>query len=432
MNENKIKTYCFGSLFAFVLAFVILYCLPLSAKASSVSSLPMPYGFGSDYGYREWEGSNPIPYLLEYCEDNNITCYGMLMYEQASDNSYVIVTVLKEDFYFIVRNNNGAIPTYPPIYINDINGSDQIDAIRLKITQDGIITVANSNFVFRSGTLYLNGVNYVSSGVAYLNYPLYYLNYSDISCFSDNGLGWFTGFEFLGEIPPAEDFDGFGFGEMTGTITPASGVDSPGFDIDFDFFIDMNPLKILGEEIRDGIGSLLDKVEDGFSTVIGSIGDTFTMLQNNTQTLISKVGEIVDDLKKPTSQQLQDTLDNSTVVGGVVDIAQEGKTFLDSLTASGIQVPTSQDMDFDYPFTWKEYVPALHAFHTHTTNVHITFSWYESIRDKVLLVLGVFMTIGFTVYLIKQIPNLIAGVSGGASAGQSIADHVTNNKGGKK
>lgn len=431
MNENKIKTYCFGSLFTFVLAFVVLYCLPLVSHAST-NQIPAPYGFGSGYGYREWTGSNPIPTILDYFEENNIDVYGILMYEQASDNSYLDFYICKEDFIYVGSGENGTSwNLYYGLDLRDTSLSG-VSADLYRIDSNGNITLRNTNYDLSPTCSFPDG-GVISSGVAYVYYPLWYPDNGAIKLRrSFNDATYYDGFVFEGEIPPVVDYDGLGFGDLSGTITPSSGVDSPGFDIDFDVFIDMNPLKILGEEIRDGIGSLVEKVEDGFTTVIGAIGDTFTMLQNNTQTLVSKVGEIVDDLKKPSSQQLQDTLDNSTVVGGVVDIAQEGKTFLDSLTASGIQVPTAQDMDFDYPFTWKEYVPALHAFHTHTTTVHISFSWYESIRDKVLLVIGVFMTIGFTVYLIKQIPNLIAGVSGGASAGQSIADHVTNNKGGKK
>ena len=41
------------------------------AEGSSTSSLPLLYGFGSGYGYREWTGQNPIPYLVQYCVDKN-------------------------------------------------------------------------------------------------------------------------------------------------------------------------------------------------------------------------------------------------------------------------------------------------------------------------------------------------------------------------
>ena len=271
------------------------------AEGSSTSSLPLPFGFGSGYGYREWTGQNPIPYLVQYCESNNIPCYGLLMYEQASDNSYLTVTVMKEDFYYQMFNNNGFITSYPPIYLFDISGSPYIDAIRLKITLDGSITVYQGDFQYREPVLDFNGVSVVYSGTAYLNYPLYYQDYGDISCFSQNGLGWYTGFAFSGLTPAPEP--ALGQGSIIGEVTD---YDGRGFDYDLNISIDLNPLQVLGEEIRDGIGTLKDRVVEGFQVIGGKIDSFKDRVVEGFQTLTSipsKVSDIYDYITDPFDEE---------------------------------------------------------------------------------------------------------------------------------
>lgn len=436
-NDDKIKIRLFGSLFVFLCSFVFLYCLPLTVHAETKNAFPLPYGPGSNWGF-----SNPNEVRLP--NDDEIldlvsqvetstgnTVYGFFIYEIANDFSYVRFAVAFNDFWYLMPNDTyPSMPYNDYMYLRTLNTGNPFSTQIWKLDNNGAFYYDNGNINSGTGTFFSGGVS--SSDTFYTWYPFWHKDFEPIQVSSNWSTGR-EGFVYQG-VSGGGGFDGPGFqGSASGQLTPKSSVDGQGFDIDFDFFVDMNPLQILGEEIRDGIGTLIEKVKDGFSIVIGSIGDTFQMLKDNTDTIVSKIQELAEDAKKPSSQQLEEALYDSTVVGGIVDVAQSGKNFLDSLTASGIQVPSSEDMDFDYSFTWKEYKPKLHAFRTHSSTVHISFSWYESIRSKVLLVLGVFMTIGFTVYLIKQMPNLIAGVSGGGSAGVSISDFNRNNsKGAKK
>lgn len=372
------------------------------AEGSSVSTLPLPYGFGSGYGYREWTGQNPIPYLVDYCEDNNISCYGLLMYEQASDNSYVIVTVMKEDFYYSMRNNSGAIPTYPPIYLLDIDGSSVIDAIRLKIELDGTISVYQSDFQLSGATLYLNGLNVVSSGVAFLNYPLYYQDFGDISCFSDNGVGWYTGFEFLGDIPSGGgDYPGFGTGSIIGTVTD---YDGNGFDYDLDISIDLNPLVVLGEEISGKLDVFKDRVVEGFQVIgdkIDSFKDRVVQGFQTLSTIPSKVSDIYDYITEPFDEQKFNTKFQQMGIG------QEITTFrtdIESFTGVFDVAPaTSEEVRFTIPFT----LPYINQSY----NAVIDFSFYDRIRTVIIPFITVFLVFGMLWSLIRSIPGILHGTS---------------------
>ena len=369
------------------------------AEGSSTSSLPLPFGFGSGYGYREWTGQNPIPYLVQYCVDNNIPCYGMLMYEQANDNSYVVVTVCKEDFYYSMRNNSGTIPTYPPIYLLDISGSSVIDAIRLKIELDGSISVYQSDFQLSGATLYLNGSNVVSSGVAFLNYPLYYQDYGDISCFSDNGVGWYTGFAFSGLTPAPEP--ALGQGSIIGEVTD---YDGRGFDYDLNISIDLNPLQVLGEEIRDGIGTLKDRVVEGFQVIGGKIDSFKDRVVEGFQTLTSipsKVSDIYDYITDPFDEEkFSEKFEE-------MELGQELTTFrtdIESFTGTFNVAPAAaEDVRFSIPFTLPYVNQNLQAV--------IDFSFYDRIRSIVVPFFTVFLIFGMVWSLIRSIPGILHGTS---------------------
>ena len=107
LNEYKNKIRIIGITFTFFIATFVLCGLSLTVKASSTTQIPAVYGFGSGYGYRTYDGSNPIPFLLDYFEEHNISCYGLLMYEQASDNSYFDFYVCREDFIYVGSGENG-------------------------------------------------------------------------------------------------------------------------------------------------------------------------------------------------------------------------------------------------------------------------------------------------------------------------------------
>lgn len=451
MNENKIKTYCFGSCFAFVLAFVVLFGLRLTVHAETTSQYPVPFGFGSGYGYDLDQSSSggdsspayiptdaDIANIVSVIETNrNATCYGLFVREFNEDNYSFYFTLT--DFAYGMPND-----TYPSLgywgYLNcwcyGTRDSLPVGVVSYIPSTGNVIVEQYSNSINRCDLFSGDGsACFAYSGVDIPLYPVWHINNSPIqvsSAWSSDPSTYRDGFVYFGNSGGGGGFDGPGFeGSASGELTPKSSVDGPGFDIDFDFFIDMNPLQILGEEIRDGIGSLIDKVEDGFSTVIGAIGDTFTMLQNNTQTLISKVQELASDFSRPTAEQIEDALDDSEAIGGLVSVHNKIKGIIDTLTTAGIEVPDAEDMEFDLPFHWKNYFyqPGVSdGWVDHTTTVHISFAWYESIRSKVLIVIYTFMAIGFAIYLFKQIPAILQGMAGSYSAGKSVSD-VTANSG---
>lgn len=436
LNYEKVKTYILMFVITFFVSAFSLCLLRLDVLAadsvSGRSTLPLPFGYGSHFGFSsnqlslmpdDDEISDIVDYVYNY---NGSTVYGLFIYEIGSD--YVLFDCFTSDFWFQGNDYPNISSTFSTFNLRAFGSAQTVNYIRVKF-QNGSVSFVSSGRNSGSVNYFSNGVVPADTYIFY--YPFWYVNgdivYSQNFVANDNND--FIGFEYYG-----------GGGSSGGASSLGSGIgtikdfDGQGFDIDFDFFLDLNPLKILGEEIRDGVFQLGEYISDGFDIVVGKIGELIGYIRDGFNIVSGYVEEIVDDLEKPSQQQLQEALQNSTVVGGVVGVVSNAKGVIDTLFSDFVEVPSAEDMEFDIDFVWRTYFfnGGSDGWVLHHTPIHISFAWYESIRSSVTLVITVFMSIGFLMYFIKQIPNLIAGVSGGASAGQSIADFNSNRGGDKK
>lgn len=414
MNENKIKTYCFSSCIAFMLAFVVLFGLRLDVRAETKNAFPLPYGPGSNWGF-----SNPNEVRLPNDEDilglvsqvetsTGNTVYGFFIYEIASDYSYVKFAVAFNDFWFLMPNDTyPSMPYNDYMYLRTINTANTFNTQIWRLDNNGAFYYDNFNLDSGTGTFFSGGVS--SSDTFYIWYPFYHKDFAPVQVSSNWSTGR-EGFTYVG-ISGGGGFDAPGFitGEGTGTLDSDTG------DLNIDFNLQYDDSAIQGK-----LDTIIDNQE-------GSLEK-----QDTANNLLGRIWQAITDyFTPPTQQEVQTALNGFPVFGDLTNTIGQTKTTVNSIfDFSQIQPKTADNVDFDYDFTFVYYDPQFHRLRDKVVTVHIVFSWFESIRTPVTLVLSVFLALGFLVYIFRQIPNLINGVGAGASAGQSIADSVTNQKGG--
>lgn len=377
--------------------------------ATTSTSFPLPYGPGSNWGF-----SNPNEVRLPTNDElldmvsqietsTGNTVYGLFIYEIASDYSYVTFAVAFNDFWYLMPNN-----TYPSMPYNDflnlrtLNTADVFNCQIWKLENNGSFYFTNSNINSPSQSYFFSsGVSY--SDTYYGWYPFWHKDFSDILVSPD----WSSsqvGFVYQG-ISGGGGFDGPGFtGEATGTLSPSEDFDGQGFNLDFDFSIDLNPLQVLGEEIKDGISDFKDRVVEGFQVIGGKI-DTFKdRVVEGFQTLTSipsKVSDIYDYITEPFDEEkFSEKFEE-------MELGQELTTFrtdIESFTGTFNVAPAAaEDVRFSIPFT-------LPYVNQNLTAV-IDFSFYDRIRSIVVPFFTVFLIFGMVWSLIRSIPGILHGTS---------------------
>ena len=419
-HENKIKTYFSLFAFAFVVSFIVLFGLRLDVHAESLSSFPLPFGPCSNWGF-----SNPNDVHIPNDSDLSAfvsgietstgnTVYGLFIYEIASDYSYVDFAVAFNDFWYLMPNN-----TYPSMPYNDSLNLCSLGTVNIFSTQiwrfdsSGSFSYTNRNLNVPSQVYYFSG-GVSSSDTFYSWYPYWHIDNEPILV-SPDWSGSNVGFVYSGS-GGSPDFSGHSIGGSgSGSFIPSP--DNPSTVTGFDFDINLN-------YDDSGITSRLDTLNDNVS----GLGDKIDVSNN----WLGRIWSAISDyFSAPDPNEITDTLDDYPLIIDLTSTVNDTKSTVNNIfDFQSIQPKTADNVDFDYDFQWKVYVPQLHAFQTRTTRIHIVFSWFESIRTPVTLVLTVFLVLGFLVYVFRQIPNLINGVGAGASAGQSIAD-MNNNSSGK-
>lgn len=439
LNYEKIKTCIIMLVITFFVPFISLCGLFINVSAadsiSGYSQFPLPIVNTFDFSNEQIDLFNSTisskVNSLSSTYKGNWTNYVLFVRDYYQSGNFVICALCQPVVSFSNNNDlsgwwNGNSYFYFSSSASRWGGIIYFDYNPTTNTVSNVQNSFSSNSSDTYGSKYFNSTLSVNGNVLsnQTYYPFYLSNINDI-VLSNNPLPIFS----LSASGGGDDLGGLGDG--IGTIKD---FDGQGFDIDFEFFLDMNPLKILGEEIRDGILTLGDYITDGFDIVGDKIQDLIGYTRDGFSIVSGYVQEISENSKKPTQQQLQEALENSTVVGGVVGVVSNAKGVIDTLFSDFVDVPSADDMEFDIDFVWRTYFfnGGSDGWVLHHTPIHISFAWYESIRSSVTLVITVFMSIGFLMYFIKQVPNLIAGVSGGASAGQSIADFNVNRKGAKQ
>lgn len=463
LNYEKVKTYILMLVITFVVPFTCLCCLYVKGLCanSDIYNYPLPFG-GGGYGY----GGQLTSEVVYEIVSQSLALY--------PDADFILVPQLyNENECSVIIGRFGSITftgNYDNLYytssIKFNMGSSSPSARHFNLTtmtlssitygRNNSYTCNVSNYVLPDVTQDVVDVAYLQKGVYIPNYPLY-INPNS------NGAIWKPYF-----VPFDSDDGGGGSGGTIsvnghsvggGTISGgdgSSGGADGSFDFDFDFDLDIPDYRSQLDDIGgsvDSIGENLDDIGGVVGDIFDGIGSLNTKADTQTTWLQRIYAKLVDGtdgdeswLKKiyealvdffqgfeiPSETDVQNELANSKMLGGIIRISNSSKQFVSSINADDIEVPSASDMDFDYPFHWQVYDFTSGNFVDKVTIVHIIFSWYESIRDKVMLVLSVFMISGFVVYIWKQVPNFINGVSGGASAGQSIADFNVNHKGVKQ
>lgn len=246
-------------------------------------------------------------------------------------------------------------------------------------------------------------------------------------------------------------------GGASGSITSPGG-DSSDLDLQFDLLIDDSALLDKLQEILDSNLSQEDKL-DSIITLLSSANGKYDSIisylqgsNNSLATLNQKLdliyGKLVDSndnnkswLEKiyrwlvdfgsvfalPDPEDVQEVLENSTFWNAVTDLINFAKTFKNQLSLSNVTPKNSSNVDFYYDFHWNVYNFDTNTFEDKVTTVFIQFSWFESIRTPVTLVLTVFLILGMASYFVHQLVNLI----NGSGSGVNFVSAVRKSKGGE-
>lgn len=424
LKNEKIKTCLVMFAFACFVSVTCLCLLPLTVHAETTNQYPVPFGFGSGYGYdlgqsiSGGEGSTPyvptdedIANIVSVIETNkNATCYGLFVREFNNDNYSFYFTLT--DFAYGMPNN-----TYPSLgYWGFLNcwcfgTRDSLPVGEVTfIPSTGNVIVGPGSYDFNRVDLFIGDGSsaYAYSGSDIPCYPVWHINNSPIQVspsWSADSSTYRDGFVYIGNSGGGGGFDGPGFitGEGTGTLDPDTG------DLNIDFNLQYDDSVIQGK-----LDTIIENQEDSLDK------------QDTTNNRLGQIWQAITDyFTPPTQQEVTTALQGFPVFNDLTNTIGNTKTTVNSIfDFSQIQPKTADNVDFDYDFHWKVYNPSSHSFVTKTTTVHIVFSWFESVRTPVTLVLSVFLALGFLIYIFRQIPNLINGVGGGASAGISVAEHM--------
>ena len=416
LNEKLHKNYFLYSFALVVFSAAFMYCLSLTVHAAEISAYPLYYGAGSGYGYpSEIDISSVVSSAITYAGNSlwyGHTPYAVFAYEYNSNTGVFTVCLVYEGSVNFSPNPQ----SYPSITNGDSLSYGRTVQYFIDVDVSSFSCSWNRSASFNSVSPYLwlvsngSGGFYVPTGVTLYGYPLW----------SDGGIDIYSSGDRLGFIcgVPREIGTGAINGEAFGKVTDSDGNES---SIDLELNLNYDD---------SGVTSRLDELNSSVSDGIGVLGD----ISGKISTLNDNV---IEAKEVPTNNQLTSVLNDSEVIGSLVAITSEAYTGFSTVFSEPDEV-TSSDMIFDLPFHYQVYDYDSGSFTDHVKNVRISFAWYEPIRNKVCTVIIVFMCLGFGMYIFRQIPNLINGVSGGASAGESIADlgkpSSTNNnkKGGKK
>ena len=421
LNEKLHKNYFLYSFALVVFSAAFMYCMSLTVHAAEISAYPLYYGAGSGYGYpSDVDISTVVSSAISYAGNSlwyGHTPYAVFAYEYNSNTGIFTVCCVYEGSVNFSPNPQ----TYPNITGNDSLTYGRTIQYFIDVDVSSYSCTWNRNVSFNSVSPYIwlvsdgSGGFYVPQDVTLYGFPLW----------TDGNIDIYSAGDRLGFIFGAPRVPGSGpglTGEAFGKVTDPEGNES---DIDLEINLNYDD---------SGVTSRLDELNSSVLDGFGVLGE-----------ISGKISDFNDDFNEktevPTNNQLTSVLNDSEVIGSMVAIASEAYTGF-STVFSEPETVTSSDMIFDLPFHYQIYDYDTGSFVDHVKYVRISFAWYESIRSKVLTVIVVFMCLGFGMYLFRQIPNLINGVSGGASAGESVADlgkpsssgssGSKNKKGGKK
>lgn len=460
LSEKKLYkniTFVFSSFFLISFAWL---CLGFVASASTWSEVQgPPYPIGGGFGYFE-NGQGRVDEDLVSIAISSITSF---------DPSIELIYVCGYDDYGNVYLNG--CRGFSNVYIASSNVSVLSSDTRINYvvsSSDGFIIGPQNNFYATTyqpnSPTFINLGNYASSvspegGVTaqpYLMrnvfipaYPIYIADSVDPSVYDDV-------FDYFTEDSNISSILG---GKGIGKITDSNGNESD-VDLDFEFVFDDSNIISKLQDILDSDSLNSDKLDDIItllSSANGKYDNLITYLQGNTASLGSKLDtiktsldlsiskldqtnnwleriynklvEIASHYGFPTFAELEEQYEN-TLFDRLLELPQDiGDSVLGSFYASP---KTAEEMsDIWYHFQWNT-TPLNNnqaSFFNVDQWIHFSFDWYESIRDKFLLILFTFIYVTVLFLNLKKIPSIINGVSG---VGDSFSDQNKRKEGGSK
>lgn len=430
LNDKTKSIFLVSFALILVLFNCLCYSLPVVAASfstTSITELPLPYGTDTGFGYSvsDSEISNYVSLIVS--DYQRIVGGGgepvQVVYMIEEGNGYIILGATRGGFTF----SSNTHPNYPALsdltYLSYWNLNVSGTGYRFRC-ENGSISLVWDNLSsvnpYYSWTQAMpTGTTGIAPGVALYGYPLYTASDSDI----DDGNGHII---FTRSAP---NVTGNGSVEGTGTYTPDDTTQSGGsyhFSFDFSAILDK-----------------LDSLFDGFSDLFDDLKNTLGGLLDTIKDDLADIKDIIFGLESPaenvTGSWVENQFNSNSVFGGILQLTSSfgyniGVLFSDlsNVTFSDGFPIVEYDWEWVLPFLDSAYFDDVILDGT----IRVNFSWWENISPKLLPIIFTFIYLSWFLYIFRQIPNFINGVSGGVSGVIGGISHLSasdkSEKGGSK
>jgi len=430
LNEQNKSIFLVSFAVIIVLLNCLCYSLPVVAASSSSSvttELPLPYGTDTGYGYSvsDSEIANYVSLIVQNYQ--RIVGGGgepvQVVYMVEEGNGYLILGATRGGFTF----SSDTHPNYPAFsdltYLSYYNLNTTGTGYRFRCENGSVSLVWDSfnnvNPYYSWSQVMPTGSNGIAPGVALYGYPLWTYSDSDV----DDGNGHII---FTRSLP---NVSGNGSVEGTGTYTPDDTTQSGGsYQFSFDF-----------SAILDKLDSLFDGFSDLFDDLKNTLGNLLDTIKDDIADIKDIVFGIENPAKNVTGTWIMNEFNSNSVFGGIIQLtsafsANIGLLFSDlgNVTFTDGFPVVVYDWDWVLPFLDSPYFDDVILGGT----IRVNFRWWEDVGPILLPIIFTFIYLGWFLYIFRQIPNFINGVSGGVSGVIGGISHLSasdkSEKGGSK
>lgn len=298
-----------------------------------------------------------------------------------------------------------------------------------------------------------------------IGYPLYLVDdyyYNDVLVFQgydpilvpDDGNDYFTGKITGGATSTI--IGGGGTGE--GSTSPGSST-----EYDLDIELDLSPIQDSINDLSSKIDELKEQLRQSQGTINSNIGSIISQLQglvssiasgnatgqsilaelqsiyaklvdtsDNGKSWLQKIYELLSlYLQPPSQEEVDSAFQNSFLYSMVSNLGAMVNSVRGMFQASPKSVSDMSDIWYRFQWDTTSENNSQASFFSVDKWIHFSFAWYESIRDKFLLVLFTFIYATMIIYTMKVVPSIINGSSSIVGTVKSVS-HQDNSKGGKE
>lgn len=436
LKYDKIKN-CFAFAFGgFLVLASVIGCLSLNVSAASsggspsdnfISEYPLPFGEGSSMGYDS--SVLDIPSLVSAISSTigNRYLLSILVLEYYASTNSVVVGVGyswsgTDTGGYISVGNSSDYPSFgrTSVTFNRESGNSYLVnlndySVQQGYTFEGAFTPSSYVQPLPNGNVAL------PKNTWFYNYPVFLSENWDLS--------------YNGDIYFTRDFDSDSDGGSGNSVSGSGeGNVSPdgnnGFDLDFRVDLDLDLTGILDKldiiiANQEEYGGLLGLIAGKLDSMLGKLDSLIFKLDILSNAIFDNQGSATDTT---TETQIITAILGNQVTGYFLNATQDLQQLGSVLTTDSSSMLPVEWPDVEFTFHWQ--LP-FHPPHTHIPTtfdfpVRLSFSWYDNIRSRVLPVILAFLYMGWILYAFRQIPSVISGLSGGASAGISVADAFQN------